>query len=113
MYPHFRELVRRYKDRPFAVLGVMADEDKKPLQKEIASGEITWPCWWESGGTEGRIPRDWNVHAYPKIYILDHKGVIRLKLTGQLADSGTPGGLPQFAPFIEILLKESEGDRKP
>jgi hypothetical protein len=30
-----------------------------------------------------------------------------------LADSGTPDHLPQFAPFIEILLKECEGDRKP
>ena len=91
----------------------MADKVRKPLQREIASGGITWRCWWESGGTEGRIPRDWNVHAYPRIDILDHKGVIPLEFTGQLADSDTSDRLPQFAPIIEDLLKECEGDRKP
>jgi len=113
MYPEFRELVKRYKDRPFTLLGVMADEDKTPLQREIAAGEITWQCWWESGGAKGRIPRDWNVHAYPRIYILDHQGVIRLKFTGQLGDPGTPDRLPRFAPIIESLLKECGGAAKP
>ena len=80
---------------------------------EIASGEITRRCWWESGVTEGRIPRDWNVHAYPRIDILVHKGVIWLKITGQLADSGASDRLPPFSPIIEDLLKECERDRRP
>ena len=107
MYPHQREIVARLKGRPFALLSVMTDEDEGPIRKEIAAGEITWRCWWERGGTHGPIPTAWNVHGYPTVYVLDHKGVIRLKFTGFL---GHPGGIegpqPPIDEFIERLLKE-------
>ncbi len=107
MYPHFREIVERLKDRPFALLGVMADEKREPIEKEIASGEITWRCWWEKGGTEGPIPRAWNVHGYPTVYVLDQKGVIRLKFTGVVGNP-TDGHQPAIDQFIERLLEGPE-----
>ena len=109
IYPHFRELVERYKGRPFALLGVRADADEEPLTHDVASGEITWRCWWERGGAAGRFPRDpRDSQAGPRIYILDREGIIRFKFTGPLGDSGTPDRLPRFAPVIEGLLEEFE-----
>ena len=40
---------------------------------------LTWRSWWDGGSTNGPIARAWNVSAWPTIYVLDHKGVIRYK----------------------------------
>jgi thiol-disulfide isomerase/thioredoxin len=112
MYPHFREIVERFKDRPFVLLGVMADENREALEKEIASGEITWRCWWEKGGTEGPIPHAWNVRGYPTVYVLDTKGVIRLKFTG-VVGSTKDTNQPAVDQFLERLLDEAKPDRRP
>src|SRR5262249_33819875 len=60
MYPDERELVRRLKDKPFALLCVNTDQDRATLRKSIKDGEITWRCWWD-GGLEGPICKEWNV----------------------------------------------------
>jgi len=107
MYPHQREIVARLKGRPFALLSVMTDEDVGLIRKEIESGEITWRCWWERGGTHGPIPTAWNVRGYPTIYVFDHKGVIRLRVTiGLATPEGPEGRQPPIDEFIERLLKE-------
>ncbi len=109
MYPHQREIVVRMKVRPFALLSVMTDENAGAIRKEIDSGEITWRCWWEQGGAHGPIPAAWNVRGYPTVYVLDHKGVIRLKFTGSLAtDRGPNDPQPPIDEFIERLIKDQE-----
>ncbi len=107
MYPHQREIVQRLKGKPFALLSIMTDENADAIRKEIASGDITWPCWWERGGTQGAIPTAWNVRGYPTVYILDHKGVIRLKSSGLLAtSSGSDSPQPPIDEFLDTLLRE-------
>ena len=54
----------------------MADEKREAIQQEIASGEITWRCWWD-GGQNGPITSRWNVLSFPSIFVIDAKGVIR------------------------------------
>jgi thiol-disulfide isomerase/thioredoxin len=76
MYPDERALVERLKDRPFALLSVNTDQDRDTLRRSISQGEITWRCWWESG-VEGPICTRWLIEAFPQVYLLDHKGVIR------------------------------------
>ena len=53
-YPQERALVAKLKSRPFALLSVNVDEDVRTLRKSIASGEVTWRCWWD-GGPAGPI----------------------------------------------------------
>ena len=84
----------------------------KDLQKEIASGAITWRCWWEQRGKEGPIPQAWNVHRYPTVYVLDHKGVIQLKITGVFGDSNDDRQ-PPIEKFLDLLLKEGEAAKTP
>jgi thiol-disulfide isomerase/thioredoxin len=78
MYPQERELARRLAGKPFAMLSVNADEDLGALRKSVASGEITWRCWWD-GGMDGPITTRWGVSAIPEIFVLDRAGVIRKK----------------------------------
>lgn len=79
MYPEERELVKRLGNRPFALLSVNTDEDVETLRRSIASGEITWRCWADSGW-DGPITTSWGVAHFPTVYLLDGKGIIRRKL---------------------------------
>lgn len=78
MYPQERALVDKLEDKPFALVSVNTDTDVETLRKSIASGEITWRCWWD-GGTEGPITTRWGVSSFPSIFVLDGQGVIRFK----------------------------------
>ena len=76
MYPHERSLVARMKDKPFTILGVNSDPADK-YRAAIKKNNITWPSFWDGGSTGGPIATKWAVNAWPTIYILDGKGVIR------------------------------------
>jgi thiol-disulfide isomerase/thioredoxin len=78
LYPYKRELVARLRGRQFALLSVNTDETIATLQKSIRTGEVTWRCWWD-GGPGRPIASRWNVRAWPTIYVLDARGVIRAK----------------------------------
>ena len=79
MYPHERSLVKRLAGKPFALLGVNSDKDREALKDVMAKEEITWRSWWDGGNTRGPIASQYNVSAWPTIYVLDAKGVIRYK----------------------------------
>jgi HEAT repeat protein len=78
MYPHERSLVQRLENRPFALIGVNSD----PLEKAHEALEretITWRSFFNGGSTQGPISQAWGVTAWPTIYVLDDRGVIRYK----------------------------------
>jgi hypothetical protein len=79
MYPHERSLVKELKDKPFALIGINSDQDRKQLKEVLKTEQITWRSWWDGGSASGPIAVKWNVHAWPTTYVLDHKGVIRYK----------------------------------
>jgi hypothetical protein len=83
MYPHERSLVKKFENKPFAIIGVNSDVDRAALKKVIEKEEITWRSFWNGKeGTGGPISTQWNVHGWPTIYVLDAKGVIRYKSVG-------------------------------
>jgi peroxiredoxin len=99
MYPHERSLVEKLKDKPFALIGVNSDTDKKKLKERMEKEKITWRSFWNGPeGTGGPISKKWNVHGWPTIYVLDHKGVIRYK---NVRDE-------KMEKAVEELLKEAE-----
>jgi hypothetical protein len=82
MYPHERSLVKRLENKPFALVGVNSDRDKEDLKKAMEKEKITWRSFFDGGGTRGPIATKWNVQGWPTVYIIDHKGVIRLRSVG-------------------------------
>ena len=78
MYPQERKLVARLRNKPFALVSVNTDATVETLKKSIASGEITWRCWYD-GPLAGPITTRWGVWAPPTIFVLDKAGVIRFK----------------------------------
>ncbi|CAN5342831.1 hypothetical protein BH10PLA2_BH10PLA2_26560 [soil metagenome] len=101
--PHERELVDKFKNRPFVLVGVNGDEKKPEAEKAIAKHSINWRSFWN--GTEGpigSIARAWNVRGWPTVYVIDAKGIIRQKyLRGARLDGS-----------LEKLVAETEGEGK-
>ncbi len=101
MYPHERSLVKRLADSPFALIGINSDTDKESLRTRMEEENITWRSFWNGPkGTSGPISSAWNVHSWPTIYVIDHKGVIRFKDTrGEAMDRA-----------VDQLLAEMEAE---
>lgn len=97
MYPAERELVAKLRDQPFALLSVNTDDSKETLRKSIASGEVTWRCWWD-GAPGGPICTSWGIELFPTVHVLDHRGVIRHRGEGG----------EKLEEVVNTLLKEIE-----
>ena len=78
MLPHERSLVAKHKGKPFAIVGV--NSDPKPRFKNATKRELmNWQSFWDGGTSDGPISTRWAITAWPTVYVLDHKGVIRYK----------------------------------
>ena len=82
MYPHERSLVKKMEGKPFVLLGVNSDGDKDNLHKRMEEEKITWRSWWDGGDTNGPIANQFNVHGWPTLFVVDHRGIIRHKWLG-------------------------------
>ena len=77
MIPHEREMVAKLKDKPFALISISVDENKKELDEFLEKESMPWAHWWD--GAEAPLVKQWNVRFFPTIYVIDAKGVIRHK----------------------------------
>lgn len=102
MFPHERSLVKKLADKPFALVGVNSDSDLKELKPVLQEEQITWRSFWNGEkGTGGPISTAWNVHGWPTLYIIDHKGIIRHKYVGSPGDK-------VLDEAIEKLVKDAD-----
>jgi hypothetical protein len=105
MYPHERSLVKRLEGKPFALVGVNSDSDRKELKSVLEKEKITWRSFWNGGSPSGPIATKWDVQGWPTLYVLDAKGVIRHKWLGSPGDK-------VMDEAIDKLVKEAEGGDK-
>jgi hypothetical protein len=104
MYPHERSLVKKLEGKPFVLLGVNSDGDKDKLRKRMRDEQITWRSWWDGGDTNGPIANQFNVHGWPTLYVIDHRGIIRHKWVG------FPGEEP-FDSAVNMLVEGALKDQ--
>lgn len=106
MFPHERSLVKKLENKPFALIGVDSDQTREALKKAIEKEHLTWRHFFD-GGTSGPIATKWNVHAWPTIYILDAKGVIRYKnLRGEKMEKAVDKLLAELNKTASRSVKE-------
>jgi thiol-disulfide isomerase/thioredoxin len=77
MIPHEREMVERLKDKPFALVSISADARKETLIEFLSREKMPWAHWWN--GSQGGVIEDWDIQAFPTIYVIDAQGVVRHK----------------------------------
>jgi thiol-disulfide isomerase/thioredoxin len=99
MIPHERELVKKNEGKPFVFISVSADAKKETLKDFLAKEEMPWVHWWS--GTGG-ITEKWGIAAFPTLYIIDAKGVIRSKIVG-----GGPENEAKIDDMVSKLIKEA------
>jgi hypothetical protein len=75
MLPHERSLVEKWKDEPFAIVGINSDPVER-FAELVKDGTTTWRSF-RNEQEYGKISTKWAVTGWPTLYILDHKGVIR------------------------------------
>ena len=105
MYPHERSLVKAMENKPFVLIGVNSDPSKDVLKKVSSDEKMTWRSFWDGGSTSGPMATKWNIHGWPTLYVVDHKGVIRHKWEGSPGDKVLDDSL-------EKLVKEAEEGTK-
>jgi len=98
MIPAQRELVDRMKGQPFTILGINTDGmGRSALNERLERERVSWPQ--VADGSGGPVAKLWNVHAFPTVYIIDHKGVIRAtKVRGEDEIEKTVAKLIKKAP---------------
>ena len=102
MLPHERSLVKKLEGKPFALVGVDADETRDELKKAEAKHQITWRSFFD--GRHGPITKAYNTRFFPMIYILDPKGVIRFRMTPDLDPEELEKEIDHM---VEAMVKEA------
>lgn len=82
LIPHERTLHDRYKDRPFALVGVNGDDIEKLDRKLLETHKITWRSFQNDRPNLKPISREWNLIGWPELYLVDHTGKIRRHWVG-------------------------------
>jgi len=106
MYPHERSLVKKLADKPFVLLGVNSDANRKELKKVLEKEKITWRSFWDGGSTSGPIATRWDIEGWPTLYVIDHKGVIQHKWVG------SPGKEVMDKAIEQLVEKAEDGAAK-
>ena len=81
MFDYERELVERYKNQPFALVGVNSDSLKR-LRAAQRRANLTWRTIWDGGDTHGPIATVFRVSQWPTIVVIDAEGVIQFRSEG-------------------------------
>lgn len=82
LFPHEKEIVEKYKERPFVLLGVNADDAREDAKAVQEKNRLTWRSF-HIGDPAGPIPAQWNVQGWPTIYLIDATGRVRYRFEGK------------------------------
>jgi thiol-disulfide isomerase/thioredoxin len=98
--PHERKLVERFRGRPFALIGMNGDEEKSAAARAVQQNQIAWRSFWNGPDyRDSPILTSYNVRGWPKVYVIDPRGVIAAR---ELADE-------QLDKLLESLVSAAEG----
>jgi len=110
MYPHERSLVKQLSDKPFTIIGVNSDRDREKIQEVVKEKNLTWRSFWNETGSDGKISEAWRIKAWPTIFVLDSKGVIRYKnVRGKELDEAIVTLLDEMGHEVKLEEHEEHG----
>lgn len=99
LQPQQLDLLKKYSGKPFSIVAVSGDDDVDTVKQHLANHSLPWTHWFN--GPEGGVLDDWNVQAFPMIYVIDAAGVIQHRnIHGD-----------ELNKAVEALVKEAEASR--
>jgi thiol-disulfide isomerase/thioredoxin len=75
--PFERQLMEKHAGRPFTVIGVNSGDPKNKAASVMKEQKMNWPSFFD--GEDGPIISRWNISNFPTVFLIDAKGVIRMK----------------------------------
>jgi len=104
MYSHEQEVTRKLADLPFVLIGVNSDRNLETARGAVSSEGLSWRHFWNGPkGTKGPIANQWNVEAWPSIYLIDADGVIRYKeVLGKDVDRGVESLMAEMGHQVSL-----------
>ncbi len=81
MYGFERDLIGKYRNQPFALIGVNSDSRDKCRQAQRESN-LMWRSIWDGGTTYGPISTLYRISDWPTIVVIDANGVIQFRGRG-------------------------------
>jgi|GEM_PF-1455443 len=111
-FPDLKEIQEKFKGKDFIILGLTKyygryenftnlskeEEARKIIEEFVPKHGLTWPLGISEGET---LFQDFGVNAVPTLFLIDKKGMIRLKLIGHRQDNKT-----KLIDMIRLLLEE-------
>jgi peroxiredoxin len=94
VYGPSRQIVERFKDKPFVFLGANYDSSRDRAKQVMEEQRLPWRSW---SGVEG----GWKVQSLPAAALIDSKGRIRYLHTG-----GGPQTADLLVKLVDKLLEE-------
>ena len=77
--PGLVQLHKKYKDRPFMIVGVSLDNSESPWRNYIEQNKMEWPQYYDRNR---RIAQLFNVRPIPTYILLDHEGIVKETRSG-------------------------------
>jgi len=68
----------QFKDRDdFEMVSISIDKEKQALTDFLAEHPLDWTQLHETGGRNGVVVKDYEVHGIPAIHLIDQNGILR------------------------------------
>ena len=77
--PVLRDLHKKYKGKPFQLIGVSADDDEDLWRTFIETQHMEWPDYIDASGD---VLKAFQVESFPTFIVVDKDGVIRYRQSG-------------------------------
>ena len=87
MIPHEKEMLEKFKSRPFALIGVNNDKTKEEYDRGMRQYQLPWRNFKDKLPDGSSLGRKLGVRAYPSLILIDHKGVVRKIWVGAPKDN--------------------------
>ena len=75
MIPHERKIVERYRDKPFAMIGVNLDRNPGKAREIMLAQNMTWPI--VKGAGCDAISQAYGISSIPAVFVIDADGILR------------------------------------
>jgi len=77
--PMLLNIRKKYRDRPFQMVGVSSDEDEQLWKRFIASNHMDWPEYLDSSS---EVQQAFEIDSFPTFIVLDRDGIITYRQSG-------------------------------
>ncbi len=94
MFPHENELVAKFANAPFALVGVNADPDPHKMRGTQYRSTHAWPSIWDGPGAA--ICSAWRIDGLPTIILIDQAGKVRFRRVGEVSPSTLESAIGQL-----------------